>query len=88
MAAKDQSVKKRFIVLGVFALVIIGLYSQRANIAATLLQRGLEAQMGANIVDDLEDGLHLALCGAGGPCQHRRPQDPVSRWSLAQNSSL
>ena len=23
--------------------------------------------MGANIVDTLEDGLHLALCGAGGP---------------------
>ncbi|MEJ2531378.1 MAG: MBL fold metallo-hydrolase [Halioglobus sp.] len=54
------------------AIVVIGVlgvlaYSQRATIAARLMEKGLEARMDANIVDDLEDGLHLALCGAGGP---------------------
>ena len=76
MTTKDHSVKKRFIVFGVFVLVMIGLYSQRANIAATLLQRGLEAQMGANIIDDFEDGLHLALCGAGGPMPAPKASGP------------
>lgn len=50
-------------------IVAIGLlaYSQRATIATRVMEKGLEARMGANTIDTLEDGLHLALCGAGGP---------------------
>jgi ribonuclease Z len=59
--------KKAVITLAVIALIGLLAYSQRATIAARLMERGLEARMGANIVDDLEDGLHLGLCGAGGP---------------------
>ena len=59
---------KKFLV-AILVIVVIGLvaYSQRGNIAARLMERGLETRLLANIVDDFEDGLHLALCGAGGP---------------------
>jgi len=59
--------KKTVVATVVIAVVGVLAYSQRSTIAARLMERGLEARMGANIVDDLEDGLHLALCGAGGP---------------------
>ena len=42
-------------------------YTQRASIAERLLAVGLSKQMGTNQLDSLEDGLHVALCGAGGP---------------------
>ncbi len=59
--------KKLLSIAGVLAVVIIIVYSQRANIAARLMERGLENRLGADQVSQLEDGLHLALCGAGGP---------------------
>jgi ribonuclease Z len=59
---------KKLLTIGVIALVVAVLvYSQRANIAGRLMEKGLESRMGADIVAELEDGLHLALCGAGGP---------------------
>ena len=59
---------KKFLV-AILVIVVLGLvaYSQRASIAARLMERGLETRLLANIVDEFEDGLHLALCGAGGP---------------------
>jgi hypothetical protein len=49
-------------VVAIVAIPVVGVlaYSQRSTIAARLMERGLEARMGGNIVDDLEDGLHLA----------------------------
>jgi ribonuclease Z len=59
--------KKFLITILVIAVIGLVAYSQRANIAARLMERGLETRLLANIVDEFEDGLHLALCGAGGP---------------------
>ena len=59
--------KKTLIALGIVAVIILLAYSQRASIAAKLLELGLQARLGADVVETLEDGLHLALCGAGGP---------------------
>ncbi len=59
--------KKLSLLLGVLALVAVVAYSQRATIAGKLLEVGLEARMGSDAAAELEDGLHLALCGAGGP---------------------
>ena len=59
--------KKTLITVAVISALAILVYSQRATIAMRLMEKGLEARMGANIVEDMEDGLHLALCGAGGP---------------------
>ncbi|WP_438952586.1 MBL fold metallo-hydrolase [Porticoccus sp.] len=59
---------KKLVTIGAIALAIAVLaYSQRANIASRLMAKGLESRMGADAVAELEDGLHLALCGAGGP---------------------
>ena len=49
---------------------------QRASIAARLMERGLEMRLFADRVDDLEDGLHLALCGAGGPLPAPKASGP------------
>jgi ribonuclease Z len=59
--------KKAFTALAILVAVVVIAYSQRATIAARLMERGLESRMGADTVAELEDGLHLALCGAGGP---------------------
>ncbi len=51
------------------ALAVIGTiaYSQRAPLLSSLGERVLNARMGANAIAELEDGLHMALCGAGSP---------------------
>ena len=59
--------KKLLTVAGILALIVVIAYSQRTTIAARVLEKGLDARMGTNIVTEMEDGLHLALCGAGGP---------------------
>ena len=59
--------KKTLITFGVVAVIGLVLYSQRATVVARLMERGLETMIGSDIVTGLEDGLHLALCGAGGP---------------------
>lgn len=59
--------KKSLISLAVVAALFLIAYSQQATIAARLMQAGLENRMGSDLVAELEDGLHLALCGAGGP---------------------
>jgi len=59
--------KKTITVLAILAAVTVIAYSQRATIAGRLMEKGIESRLGADIVAELEDGLHLALCGAGGP---------------------
>ena len=59
--------KKTLTVVGILAVVAVIAYSQRAGIVARLMERGLESRLLADRVATLEDGLHLALCGAGGP---------------------
>lgn len=48
------------------ALVVL-LVSMREPLLRTVFEKGLEARLGNDLMQDLEDGLHLALCGAGGP---------------------
>ncbi len=59
--------KKPVIVLAVIAVIGVLIYSQRATLVGRVMERGLETRMGADAMDELPDGLHLALCGAGGP---------------------
>lgn len=64
--------------LMLFGLVVVALlaYSQRATIASRLMERGLEARVGADVIDTFEDGLHVALCGAGGPLPAPKASGP------------
>ena len=71
---------KKWVVL--IVLIAIGAaagYSQRAAIAERLMAAVLPARMGTDQVAALDDGLHVALCGAGGPCPPREPLGPASR---------
>ena len=68
--------KKVYVVLLVIAAIGLIGYSQRATIAARIMERGLELRLFADRVDELEDGLHLALCGAGGPLPAPKASGP------------
>jgi len=62
----------------VMTLLVIALlaYSQRATIVANLAQKVIESRMAASHIDTLEDGLHLALCGAGSPLAAPKASGP------------
>jgi ribonuclease Z len=51
----------------VLLMVIAGIYVQRTAVLEVVMARGLEARMNTNTLTSLDDGLHVALCGAGGP---------------------
>lgn len=59
--------KKSVAVLAVVAVVGVIIYTQRANIAMRIMAKGAEVAMTTNVIEAFEDGLHIALCGAGGP---------------------
>lgn len=68
--------KKSIIVIAVAAVAIALIYTQRATVASRIIERGMEARLGANIIDTMEDGLHIALCGAGGPMPAPKASGP------------
>jgi len=59
--------KKTPLIVIAVAVIAILTYSQRSSIVASLAMKGIEARMSASHIDTLDDGLHLALCGAGSP---------------------
>ena len=61
------SSRMRKIILVGLLIVLAGIYFQRATVIAVVMERGMDSRMDSNILDSLEDGLHVALCGAGGP---------------------
>ena len=68
---------KKWVVL--FVLIAMGAaagYSQRAAIAERLMATVLPARMGTDQVAALDDGLHVALCGAGGPMPAPKASGP------------
>jgi len=68
---------KKLVIASITLIVIAAAgYSQRASIAERLLAAGLPKQMSTNQVERLEDGLHVALCGAGGPMPSPRSSGP------------
>ena len=68
--------KKIVIVISIALVAAIVIYSQRENIVSRIMEKGLEARMGENIVDELRDGLHVGLCGAGGPMPAPKASGP------------
>lgn len=68
--------KKVIAILTAVAVVGVIAYSQRASIAQRIMSQGLEARMSADATSDFEDGLHVALCGAGGPMPAPKASGP------------
>ena len=57
---------KKITIVVALILLIAGA-SQKDRLLTILMQKGLEARLGSDLITELEDGLHLGLCGAGGP---------------------
>ncbi|MFT5573615.1 MAG: ribonuclease Z [Cryomorphaceae bacterium] len=53
----------------VIALLLLGaiFVSQKDRILTAVFQKGLEVRLAGDAIAELDDGLHVALCGAGGP---------------------
>ena len=63
-----QLVKRTLLGLVVLGLLAAALaWAFQREVGTLLLQRIVKTQVGRNIVPDLPDGLHLALCGTGSP---------------------
>jgi ribonuclease Z len=58
---------RRGLALLVVLLVLAGLFALRGPIALRLMERALARNLAADPLAALPDGLHLLLCGAGGP---------------------
>ena len=68
---------KKLVIASITLIVIAAAgYSQRASIAERLMAVALPARMGTDQVATLEDGLHVALCGAGGPMPALKASGP------------
>jgi len=59
--------KKNFLILIIAILIGLVAFTQRFAILTVALEKGMAKRIGTNHLEMLEDGLHLALCGAGGP---------------------
>ena len=59
--------KKLSIVVAVLLVIAALAYSQRGTIAKRIMSRGVDMVMGADTLAELGDGLHVTICGAGGP---------------------
>jgi ribonuclease Z len=60
---------RRFALLIVAAAVVIGAaaYAFRAPLSMAVAQRVAASRLAADTLNDLPDGLHVGLCGAGSP---------------------
>jgi ribonuclease Z len=68
--------KKSVVALVIVAVLGVIVYSQRASLVMKIMAKGAAQTMGANTVADFEDGLHVALCGAGGPLPDPKRSGP------------
>ena len=67
---------KKLILLLIFTLIGALIYSQRATISMTLMERVAYNRIGKSIVPELNDGLHVVLCGAGSPLPDPKRSGP------------
>lgn len=58
---------RKLLVLAVAGLIVATLYLLRGDIAVRLFAAGATSALGDDVLAGLPDGLHVALCGAGGP---------------------
>ncbi len=59
--------RKDIVAVALLLLLALVAYQQRGSIAESMLARGAKTMLATDATAELEDGLHIALCGAGGP---------------------
>lgn len=67
---------KRWTVVALIALITVAAASNRDKITLQLLTAGLGKMMGQDATSQFVDGLHLGLCGAGGPLPAPKASGP------------
>lgn len=58
---------RRLLLFAVLAGIFVLVWTERETLLTTLIERSMEKMLGTDRAAELGDGLHLALCGAGGP---------------------
>jgi ribonuclease Z len=58
------------------APMLAAAYSQRVAIVMRVLSAATETAMSDNLLDELGDGLHITVCGAGGPMPDPKRSGP------------
>jgi ribonuclease Z len=73
----NPKMKTRTIVfLALPLLAVAALYTQRVPLSLAMVERGAARNMAGNPFAALPDGIHVALCGAGGPLADPRRSGP------------
>ena len=66
------------VILIVVLITLAVLYFLRGPIALIVMQRVVDQNMATQLVDDLPDGLHVVLCGAGSPMPDPKRSGPCT----------
>jgi ribonuclease Z len=64
--------------LGVVVVLAAGVYAMRKPLTLRVMSRVVEANMTSSLLDELPDGLHVALCGAGSPLPDPQRSGPCT----------
>jgi len=64
--------------LGLLVVLAVMGYALRKTITLRLVERLVERNMASNLLDELPDGLHVALCGAGSPLPDPKRSGPCT----------
>ena len=59
--------RKKYILIILFVLIPTMLWINRLAILEIVLPKAMEARFSNDYIESLQDGLHLGLCGSGGP---------------------
>ena len=60
-------IKKRAVTLGLIVLMAFGIYANQVSIMLQILPTAITRVFQSDGIADLGEGMHVALCGAGGP---------------------
>ena len=66
------------VLLAIAFLVLIVLYAFRGPLTLGVMDRVVATRMGDTLLDELPDGLHIGLCGAGSPLPDPNRSGPCS----------
>ena len=66
------------VLLAIAFLVLILLYAFRGPLTLGVMDRVVATRMGSTLLDELPDGLHIGLCGAGSPLPDPNRSGPCS----------
>jgi ribonuclease Z len=71
---------KRFLLVALLVIAVLaaGVYAFRTTLTLRLMSRMLAASFQSDLVQELPDGLHVALCGAGSPLPDPKRSGPCT----------